>query len=594
MGSWPAVQLVFVLETTPYDGVYDPSAHDPGRDACALRGATLCEESNGIPFFVANAQAIADGIAARHPESNVSFALVDYFATGAADNDPDGSSYHVDVGTFVAPSGFGTAVRTTFQSTVLSGGYVYSDSDLSDNVLTSSSITALYGALLGDGLGWSPRAHHVLVWLGSTAPQDPAYAQAYLVGPSDHANASSTCEPAHAFGSGASPRCEGWFASQDGNISDSIAAFAGQSSSCEASLGAACTIDAIDLYSTPTDASSPGWPCSSLTETAGGCPSGATVRQNVAGILNAGCDIAAATGGTWDGPSGYRCVRSTFGPGSLTPTFVGASAAAPRLDNPSLLLALGRVGFGEPPASEVALGANQPIFQFVPFGAVEVLAGQTATPRCTIADGTPFPWCGRELGHALGGTAMIFTWNWSDAPSHNAMTTGDQWSVSFLVEVTGGPYRTVPVDACVSLGCLADGGGSVAGEFAWAAYRTPTSPGIAVTTFPLAEVTVEPSEQGWTATNPLPVLGGPPSSSAPVPPLAGIGSIAQVLPGGFALLSIPAVMAGTLAAGLARTMIRTARIATPVKTPARVAPARSSAFEMDREAESGDYTWHFE
>jgi hypothetical protein len=33
--AWPAVQVAFVIETTVYDGVYDPTAGDPGADSCA-------------------------------------------------------------------------------------------------------------------------------------------------------------------------------------------------------------------------------------------------------------------------------------------------------------------------------------------------------------------------------------------------------------------------------------------------------------------------------------------------------------------------------------------------------------------------------
>ncbi|MGI0131616.1 MAG: hypothetical protein ACREDK_00740, partial [Thermoplasmata archaeon] len=79
--AWPAVQVAFVIETTVYDGVYDPGAGEPGTDPCAAGGNTACEESNSVPFFVAHAQQIANAIAQANPHSQVSFALVDYFAT---------------------------------------------------------------------------------------------------------------------------------------------------------------------------------------------------------------------------------------------------------------------------------------------------------------------------------------------------------------------------------------------------------------------------------------------------------------------------------------------------------------------------------
>ena len=96
VAEWPPVQVAFVIETTPYDGVYDPTGRGgpgPGLDACGLedRGqGTLCEESNGVPFFVANAQAIANAVADANPHTNVSFAMVDYFATHDATDDDDG------------------------------------------------------------------------------------------------------------------------------------------------------------------------------------------------------------------------------------------------------------------------------------------------------------------------------------------------------------------------------------------------------------------------------------------------------------------------------------------------------------------------
>ena len=82
--AWPAVQVVFLLETTPYDGVYDPSAEVPGADPCGdteLGEAPLCDESNGVPFFVTNAGSITSTIQATNPNSSYSFALVDYYAT---------------------------------------------------------------------------------------------------------------------------------------------------------------------------------------------------------------------------------------------------------------------------------------------------------------------------------------------------------------------------------------------------------------------------------------------------------------------------------------------------------------------------------
>ncbi|HUI38289.1 MAG TPA: hypothetical protein VLY85_01520, partial [Thermoplasmata archaeon] len=147
--GWSAAEVAFVIETTPYDGVYDPTEGGSVGDACAASGGPLCEESNGVPFFVTHAGAVAEAITAEHPTTEVSFALVDYFATWDGDDDGDGTSFHVDISQFVAASQFGPAVKSTFQAEQLDGGFVYPDSDLSDNFLDSSSISALYASLEG-------------------------------------------------------------------------------------------------------------------------------------------------------------------------------------------------------------------------------------------------------------------------------------------------------------------------------------------------------------------------------------------------------------------------------------------------------------
>ncbi|MCI4346578.1 MAG: hypothetical protein L3K07_07510, partial [Thermoplasmata archaeon] len=202
--TWPAVQVAFVIETTLFDGVYDPSAGDPGSDTCASGfGVGMpCEESNGVPFFVAHAQQIANAIQSANPHSLVSFALVDYFATKDNFDDGDGSEYNVDIPTFIPAAEFGAQVQGTFQANELAGGYVYGDSDFSDNILHSSSITALYGAIIGSGLNWASDVHHVVVWIGSTVPRDPSYSANYCVTPSDYGGGfsgcgSPTCEPAY-------------------------------------------------------------------------------------------------------------------------------------------------------------------------------------------------------------------------------------------------------------------------------------------------------------------------------------------------------------------------------------------------------------
>ncbi len=136
--AWPNVEIAFVIETTAYDGVYDPTASDPGLDPCAGAAAgsgIVCEESNGVPFFVANAQLIANSISAANPHSQVSFAMVDYFANINNWDDGDGAEYHVDIPQFIPSSQFGQAVKSTFQATVLNGNW----STATRTCLTTSS-----------------------------------------------------------------------------------------------------------------------------------------------------------------------------------------------------------------------------------------------------------------------------------------------------------------------------------------------------------------------------------------------------------------------------------------------------------------------
>lgn len=351
LATWPAVQVLFLLETTPYDGAFDPTDHNFGLDPCLGAGSNQpCEESNGVPFFVRYAQEIASGIASAHRGVNITFGLADYFATGDGFDDGDGAEYHVDVGEFAPADQFGSAVNATFGTEVAPNG-TYADSDMNDSLLHSSSITALYGSLNGYGLNWSTAAHHVVVQIGSTAPRAPGYAQNYSVSAwAGAANlsasnaSSSTCEPAYRFVLGTSPNCEGWLVSQDGNGTHSIAALAADGASCVDSVGGSCTVDVVDLWTTPTDPASAGWP--SRFASIGGGPNGSVVRNDSGRILTAGCGIANATGGSWDGPDFYSCsgVQGTLNFSGLNSSFPGSGR---------LYRALLNASFGDPTLATV-------------------------------------------------------------------------------------------------------------------------------------------------------------------------------------------------------------------------------------------------
>ena len=597
--TWPSVQVAFVLETTLYDGVYDPepTVDDPGYDQCAQAdtppSGPACEESNGVPFFVHNAQAIANAIQAANPHTSVSFALVDYFATYDQQDDGDGSEYHVDIPQFVPAGQFGSDVASSLGATVLISGDRYYDSDFHDNFLHSSSITALYGTIIGSGLNWANDTHHVIVWMGSTAPRDPNYEQDYCVSPSGYYPPggpdvlpcySSGCEPAYNFPTGSSPQCEGWVNSQNGNSSDSIAALARSASSCTDSVGGDCTIDTIDLWATPTDPTSPGWPAGDATPAIGGGPNGPLVDQNVGRVLLAGCDLAAATGGTWDGPSFFSCPNGQTG--SLEPEFLGPYAA-PNLQNPSLFAAFRAIGFGPVTSNLVAVGTDHPLFSFVPYGQVEVLPGSLAQFRtaCLLPNGNLAPNCPvaptvRNVPLGPGRNVTEYGWNWSAITSENEMMGGDTWIASFWVMAAGPPYATVPVDACTTAGCALGGSHALGGAFTAATYVPATNVTEVVQSFPLATLTVEsPPYVAPPAALPAPPPTVPPPAllaPAPLPVLASIGVGAQV---GVASLSLQAAAAGFIAAGFTAISVKNRPLSIQVAQLRQKQPPLRSRFE---------------
>ncbi|MGP8071766.1 MAG: hypothetical protein ACLPZM_01360 [Thermoplasmata archaeon] len=596
--TWPAVEVAFVIETAVYDGVYDPTAGDPGTDQCADQDAPAgpaCEESNGVPFFVANAQQIANAIQDANPHSAVSFALVDYFATKDTWDDGDGAEYHVDIGTFIPAGEFGSQVDATLGSETLESGYRYGDSDFSDNILHSSSITALYGAIVGSNLNWQKATHHVIVWIGDTAPRDPSYVQDYCVSPSDHDTApcySSPCEPAYSYGAIVSPNCEGWVTSQNGNASDSIAALSRTTNQCTSSIGGVCTIDTIDLWSTPTDPSSPGWPAADATPALQGGPNGVLVDQDVARVLLAGCDLAAATGGTWNGPSFFSCPSGQTG--TLQPEFLGPYGN-PNLQNPSLFAALRGVGFGPVTSSLVATGTSHPLFTFVPFGAIQVLPGPAAQFRtvCELPDGSDARNCPTQplesvLPLGPGTNVTVYGWNWSSVPSDNVMYAGDTWIASFWVLADGPPFGVVPIDACTTSYCEIGGSHALAGEFTSATYLPITNTSLTVQSFPLGTIGVEspPTAIGPPILPPPAPVPPPPPIPAPaaLPILSPIGVGAQV---GVASLSLQAAAAGFIAAGFTTISVRNRPISLSIAAMAGKNKPVRSRFEESSSKDGG-------
>ncbi|HXQ95234.1 MAG TPA: hypothetical protein VN864_08750 [Thermoplasmata archaeon] len=587
--AWPNVQVAFVIETTAYDGVYDPLAGDPGSDPCASATTGPCEESNGVPFFVAHSQDIANAISEANPHSHVSFAMVDYFATKDNFDDGDGSEYHVDIQDFVPSSDFGSSVISTFQAEVLGGGYIYGDSDFSDNILHSSVITAMYGTIIGSGLTWSLATHHVIVWMGSTAPRDPNYIENYCVSASDYANFGSCnspgCEPAYTFLDGSSPNCEGWIRSQDGNRNDSIARLTKTAPTCTDSIGGVCTVDMIDLWTTSTDPLSKGWP----TGRANGGPGGSAVVQNVQHVLLAGCDMADATGGTWNGPAFFTCPDGQTGSLQYVPH---GPPSKPNLNNPTLLQAFREVGFGPVLETQVAAGSNRPIFQYVPFGNIAFANASTLDPtqQCQ-RHGLNLKNCGLPLVYTEGGVKFL-GWNWSSNASQNQMFIGDTWTASFNVVAVGGPFRTVPIDACTTAQCHAGGSTALNGIFTSATYVPYTNNSVITESFPLALLNVELTPGlGPAGVAPPPPPPVPPpfaiAAPAPLPVIQQIGIGNQV---GVANISLQAAAAGFLGAGFVRVQLKNKPVA--MRVAAKSGPM-GSKFDAASAKKSGG-VGHFE
>ena len=586
---WPDVQVAFVIETTAYDGTFDHYNSYYGEDPCAIQTSgqgPLCEESNGVPFFIANAGTVARAIASANPHSNVSFAMVDFFGTDNDWNDGNGDSwkYHVDVADFVPSSDFGSVVLSTFQVQQMNEGSGWGCvCGLDDNFLHSSSITALYGTIIGSGLTWSLNTHHVIVLMGSTVPRDPSYPVNYYVSGFDpccywgSGEYGATCEPSYVFANGASPNCEGWVRSQDGNPDDSIAALARTAPQCTGSIGGVCTIDVIDYWDTPTDPYSQGWPTQSHVVHPSGLPAGAAgpggyyVVADSAEILTAGCDLAAATGGSWNGPAYWSCANGQAG--SLQYVSHGP-IDNPTTYNPTLFNALKQISFGPVYASLIANGSAHPMFTYVPpanFALADKPEFSTAcaTPMgyLTTCQTTP------SVLHQLGVTYL--GWNWSTNKTLNQLYVGDAWTASFNVVNTGPPFALDPVIACTTVTCRAAGSGPISGLYSSVTYLQPNSTTLVTQSFPLAQVNVIG-----------PVVGAPPPlvppPAPPIPPAAPI-VVAPATPvliatptavgQGIGTVSLQAAAAGFLGAGFMRVSLKNRPIA--MRVAAKAGPQQS-------------------
>ena len=417
--------------------------------------------------------------------------------------------------------------------------------------------------------------------MGSSAPRDPEFSVDYSVSPSDEAAATAkTCEPSFEFGDGVnSPTCEGWIDPHDGSRSDSIADLAHKASSCVNSIEKVCTIDAIDLYATPTDPNSPGWPCTGALRGAGGCPGGSTVELDTQDILDAGCRIAAATGGTWSGPKYFTCPNGTNG--NLALETVGPNANVPNVDNPSLMKAFEEIGFGPEINPVVANGTDRAMFQFVPYGAIRVVPGEPFQSHCTRVIPVEKWNCDHDPDVITVGSTTVYGWNWSDTPGENYLLLGDIWSVTFLVYAASGPFGAVPVDACAIAACGAEHGNFTDGLYTWATYLAPGNHSRMVNSFPLSVLDILANAPPPPPPSPTPgIPTTPPASLAPgIPPEPPAVAVPSVI--GAGAVPVQIAMLGLMAAGFTRISVRNRTVAMPMAMHSRHRRPTRSNFERD-------------
>jgi len=486
----PWVQVVFVLETTPYDGVYDPSVGDTGgngpgnnpADPCA----GPCAESLGVPYFVNNVAKISHGITMKNigvaNSPHVTFSLVDYFSnydptstSTDSHDDGDGSEYNVDVSTFEQATTFATtvtAMATSNPSTLFGGGcpnngwnystHVYCDSDFSDNFLQTSMITAIYGGLHGSGLGWinNSTTYHVVVWMGSSLPRDPSHSGDWCVTYNDYASktcpdATSTSEPAYTYGSG--------IVEPAGETLASIAKIAKQEH---------VIIDSIDLPDGLTELTPPNPVVAGDTDYIESTSAEITdAKQDITNMLSAGCYLATATGGNWEGPSptstgvGFTCSAAATGnnDGNLTDTWCAYSSTAgcwPGWNkDTSLGWALTNINF--PPTKilfNVTGWMKEGSFTFSPYTGF-TMDTTWMTYYCLHNGVDVSSQCKSAISHPLGAG---YAWDWP----YGTMNPDDVWSVSFNVTVNSNypsnqQNNSVPVDNCLTAnwtGCPGAGG----------------------------------------------------------------------------------------------------------------------------------------
>lgn len=431
----PSVQVAFLLEASPAAGGAGP--YD-----------TIWNISNTLQFFFTHGQAIADRIGSAHPGVNLSFALADIQSTNNSWDDNDSTVVHVDLGRFVPAADFGADANSSFAAAYSGGAtpgiweqdHLIPGSYREDTFFVMPTITALYGALAGGLFAWSPNAKHVLVWVGASIPEDPAYAVSgsdSLAGGCSSACRTPSCDANYSFPTGPVPYCEGWTVSHNGIPNDTIGSLSRFAPPCRTAEFANCPVDILVVPGPATGVPADWWNYSDSQ-----VANRTLLARNVE---SAGCDLAVATGGSWDGPLGTRCDGSSG-------TLAFAPLSAPNhfeLDNDSSLLsAMGNISFGVAPPYRIE-GTDHPLLSivlargFTPTPAA--LGGPGYAAHCTsVAE--PAPTCASSPSSERVGGSVILGWNWSTNLSADGPSEGDAWSVSFNVSSAGlSPNGSVPL-----------------------------------------------------------------------------------------------------------------------------------------------------
>ncbi|MCI4355872.1 MAG: PKD domain-containing protein [Thermoplasmata archaeon] len=440
VSSTDAAQVLFLLDESPM------------MVGCELSGECYVGTSDAFSTFKTTAGQDARAIQLAHPGVNITFGLATTQSPPGEFDDGDSVPFGVPVANFTNASLFGPAVNRTLMPN--------GDEDMADNGLQSGLVTALYASFAGAAantsyLGGSPKSlagpvnwtlgdNHVVVWVGAAAPVDANYTEYPCPILYEGCSATTTntsmggCASSEGI-TGAMPTCQGWITSQDGNPLDSIADLSVTASACFNSSFGHCTFDAVIVNATSTDPSSRGW---SPKNVSGWNTS--DVRADADHIISAGCDMAAFTGGSWDGPRSSTCGNRS-----------GTLAYSANSSDPTLVSSLGNISLGSPGSGMVAVPPpSGPMFQFVTAPAFTVAPSLDANATCTSAAGPLTP-CPQTPAVRTANGSTVLGWNWSTSADHSAMLAGDSWDAWFNLEASGAPSSVAAVDICATIECLA-------------------------------------------------------------------------------------------------------------------------------------------